>query len=142
MLRLAQESKDNFALAVAQQSIGAYLFAMRSCEYVKTCFREESKRTKILRVRNIRFFLRNRLIRHSDIRSFSSDVVNITFEWQKNDERDESVSMHRSKQRGLQDFNPVYVWASIVTRVIKYPGEDDILDRKLNTVFTNRRLRK
>ena len=70
VLSMAQKSRDESNLAIAHLIIGAYGFAMRSCEYVKTCFDEENKRTKILRVKNIRFFLRKRLLPHSDIRIF------------------------------------------------------------------------
>ena len=115
-LRLAKESGDPFSLAIAQQIIGAYLFAMRSCEYSKTYFHEESKRTKILRVKNIRFFLRNRLIQHQDQSIFTSDVVNITFEWQNNAVRNESVSMHSCKHQTAKEFNPVFIESASLPR--------------------------
>ena len=139
---MAQISKSDFNLAVAHLTIGAYVFAMRSCEYAKTCFEEESKRTKILRVKNIRFFLRKQLLPHSDIRIFHADMVNITFEWQKNNERDESVSMHRCKSSNVRNFDPVFVWAKIITRVRSYPGQDDVNDRKVNTVSIKNKIRE
>ena len=95
--RLAHESGDKFALAFAQQTIGAYSFAMRSCEYSRTCFHEESKRKRIILLKKNRFFLRRRLVPQSDVRIFQVDMVTISFEWQKNKERDESVSMHSCK---------------------------------------------
>jgi hypothetical protein len=142
MLRLAIKNDDPFVLATAHAALGAYAFAMRSCEYSKTCSDEESKRTKILRVRNIRFFLNNKLIPHGDLRIFIADWVSITFEWQKNTERDETVSMHSCKHYKQKDFDPVCVWAKIVTRVRSYPGEDIKQDRKVNTVFVKGKVKE
>jgi hypothetical protein len=102
ILRLARATSDPTATAIAESIIGAYLFAMRSCEYSKTCFDEESKRTKILRVRNIRFFLNKRLIQHSDRRILIADWVSITFEWQKSEERHETVSMREARTRSVR----------------------------------------
>ena len=142
VLRLAKESGESFSLSIAHLAIGAYLFAMRSCEYTKTCFDEENKRTKILRLRNIRFFIRRQLLPHDDKRIFQADRVTITFEWQKNQERDESVSMHKCKLQSQQEFDPVFIWALIVSRVRKHPGDDSIPDRKVNTVFVNQQVRE
>ena len=77
VLRLAVESDDHFSLSIAHQAIGAYLFAMRSCEYSKTFFDEESKRTQILRLKKTRFFIRRQLIRHNDKRIFQADMANL-----------------------------------------------------------------
>ena len=68
--------------------------------------------------------------------------MNITSERQKNDERDESVSMHRCKYPVSRNFYPVYVWATIITRVIGYPGNDDVKERKVNTVYTNGKMQE
>ena len=138
MLRLAKLSGDNFNLAIAHRACGAYPFAMRSCEFTKTCFDEESKRTKILRVRNFRFFLNRRLLEHSDKNIFVADLVNITYEWQKNEERHDSVSMHRCYSANYQnEFNPVYIWAKIITEVRSYQGQDVVENRKINTFVEN-----
>ena len=142
MLRLATKTDDHFVLATAHAALGAYAFAMRSCEYSKTCSDEESKRTKILRVRNVRFFLNNKLLKHSDRRIFIADWVSITFEWQKNDERDETVSMHSCKHYAQKDFDPVYVWATIITRVRAYPGKDLREDRKINSVYVKGKVKE
>ena len=141
-LRLAKDSGDNFSLSIAHLAIGAYLFAMRSCEYTKTCFNEESKRTNILRLKNIRFFIRRQLIPHGDKRIFQADRVTITFEWQKNREQDESVSMHSCKQGHQHEFNPVFIWALIVSRVQEYPGDDNVSERRVNTVYVGHQVRE
>ena len=45
-------------IALGQLFIGAFFFAMRSCEYLRTNIAEEQKRTKTLCVRNLRFLLK------------------------------------------------------------------------------------
>ena len=51
MLDISDSSRDK---ALSWLLIGAIFFAMRSCEYLKTA-PEESKRTKMIRLRNIVF---------------------------------------------------------------------------------------
>ena len=142
LLRLAHKANDEFNMAIAQLAIGAYSFAMRSCEYSKTCFDEESKLTKILRVRNVRFFLGKQLLRHDDKRIFIATYVNITFEWQKNADRDNSVSMHGCRKYKTREFCPVFIWATIISRVRAYPGKDDINERKVNSVWINKKTKE
>ena len=48
------------------------------------------------------------------------NMVNISFEWQKNEEEEHSVA---------RDFDPVFVWATFTTRVRSYPGQDDVTER-------------
>ena len=142
MLRRAKASSSPLDLAIARLAIGAYVFAMRSCEYSKTCSDEESKRTKVLRIRNIRFFLGSRLLSHLDRRIFIADYVNITFEWQKNDERDESISMHRYQKAKPREFDPVFIWATIVTNVRALPCTIPVEDRKVNFYAAGKQTRE
>ena len=73
------------AMAISQLAFGACTFAVRSYEYLQDWFgrRELLYQSTSLRLRNIRFFLRNQLLYQSDIRIFQADYVAITFEWQK-----------------------------------------------------------
>ena len=64
-------------------------------------------------------------------------MVNITYEWQKNEERHDSVSMHSCSDRQQCEFNPVYIWAKIITEVRNYPGTDRVEDRKINILVKN-----
>ena len=59
---LAHSNKDK---AISWLLIGAIFFAMRSCEYLKTG-PEESKQTKIIRLRNIIFKKDGKNVDHSD----------------------------------------------------------------------------
>lgn len=106
-------------LATAQLSSGAFFFAMRSCEYTKVTAKAEDRRTKLLCLRNLRFFYRQTELHHSDPRLAQADCVTITFEFQKNDERNDSVTMHRTSDNYLC---PVLAWASVVARILSYPN--------------------
>ena len=118
--------------------MGAFFFAMRSCEYCKAGT-EDSKRTRILRLRNIRFFKNKKLIPHNSPLIYTADYVDITFEYQKNDQRNDSVGMYRVTIG--TDFCPVIIWANIVTRIWSYEGTT--MDTKINTaVYTNSKGKK
>lgn len=103
-------------VAISQLAIGAFFFAMRSCEYSRT---SGERRTKLLRLNNIRFFEGHRLVPHDDPYLSQSDSVSITFEYQKNDMRDVTITQHCTNDPVLC---PVRAWASVVTRVRNYPG--------------------
>jgi hypothetical protein len=133
MIRLANASRDPKSVAIAQIVEVAFFFAMRSCEYSKTCSVEESKRTKILRVRNFRFFWKKTEIPHDDPRLPLADFVCIQFEFQKNAERSETVGMHRTR---ANELCPVLGSVKIIKRIRALPGTDKPEDRKVN-LFLN-----
>ena len=104
---------------------------MRSCEYSKAG-NEEKKRTKILCLRNIQFFKDNKEVQHGPnmlIPLDTCDYVYITYERQKNNSKNDSVGMYRSKSKAKYDS--VTVWAAIVTRLWSYEGTT--MDTKVNT---------
>ena len=117
MMELAISEREK---SIAWLLIGAIFFAMRSCEYCKTTA-EENKRTRILRMKNIVFKTKNRVTRHSDRNLTDADLVQITFEYQKNDKRDVRVHMFES---GDDLLYPVKAWASTVHRVREIEGSD------------------
>jgi hypothetical protein len=104
--------------AVSQLTVGAFFFAMRSCEYSKVPD-SDARRTKLLTVKNIRFFRNRRELPHNDPNLHLADSVSITFEFQKNDERDITITMHRT---GDADLCPVLAWSRIIRRVCRIPG--------------------
>eukprot|EP00978_Attheya_sp_CCMP212_P004474 scaffold9753_cov35-Attheya_sp.AAC.2 len=106
-------------IAAGQLSPGAFYFAMRSCKYLKVTAKIENRQTKLLCIRNIRFFNRNCLVEHDDPRLCMSLSVSITFEFQKNDKRNDTVTMHRA---GDAYMCPVVAWAAVVQRILSYPG--------------------
>jgi hypothetical protein len=120
VIRQVGRNKDTIKdVAAGQLAPGAFYFAMRSCEYSKVSAKAENRRTKLLRLKNIRFFNRNALVAHHDPRLNMSMSVSITFEFQKNDERDDTVTMHRT---GDSYMCPVVSWAAVVQRILSYPG--------------------
>ncbi len=87
---------------------------MQSCEFIKV---QGPRKTKLLELRSIRFFQGNTLVPHSSPSLTSADCVSITFESQKSDTKDDTISQHKSGDKLLC---PVKVWASIVRRIRAY----------------------
>ena len=83
MHEIADSPKDK---ALTWLLISAIFFAMRSCEYLATAA-EESKRTKVLRLRNISFKKGNKQLKHGSKVLNLADLVQIRFEFQKNDHK-------------------------------------------------------
>jgi hypothetical protein len=102
--------------ALCELFIGAFFFAMRSCEYIKV---QGPRKTKLLVVKNVRFFKGNRQLAHSDPALPFADCVSITFEQQKRDTKNDIITQHQSGDKLLC---PVRIWASIVQRILSYPG--------------------
>lgn len=111
---------NNIQEAVADLATGAIFFCMRSCEYLKTP-EDEFKKTKTLRVRNIRFFSKNNLV---ELKKTNPDLINeaqiisITFEDQKNREKFDTITLHRNNDEILC---PVKSWIRIIQRILNYP---------------------
>ena len=102
---------------IGELTTGALFFGMRSCEYLNI---EGERKTKLLRIKNPRFYKQRKeinKIQHAT-ELFRATAINITFESQKNDQKDESVTMH-TNNRGLC---PVTAWATITNRIIQSPG--------------------
>ncbi len=104
--------------AVAQLTISAAFFACHSCEYLKVP-RREMKRTKLLCLRDIRFFKNGHLLPEpSDDLEFA-DSVAMTFEMQKNEENHETV-IHGWTDNPV--LCPVKSWTRPTNQILKYPG--------------------
>jgi len=131
--KLYSLSGDPLSIAASQLIIGAFFFAMRSCEYSKTTSPLESKRTQILTLGDIRFFKNYQLINHNDPELQNADIVSITFRSQKNNEKNQTISMHRSKDSVIC---PVVTWASIVSRIRSYKNSSDT--SQVNCYMTRR----
>ena len=118
MMKIANSPREE---AISWLLIGAIFFAMRSCEYCKTSG-EANKRTKIIRLKNITLKKNNRVLNHTDERLLQADIVQIEFEFQKNDKRNVKVHMFRS---GDNLLCPVIAWAMIVQRVHNIAGSSE-----------------
>jgi hypothetical protein len=115
--------------AVSELAVGAFFFAMRSCEYTDV---SGPRRTKPLRLRNIRFFRDNKALDLLDPTLPSATAISITFEFQKTDIRNETVHHHATI---LPNLCPVKAWAKVVRRVLSYPGCNT--ESLVSTVLTN-----
>ena len=119
--------------AILQLAIGGFFFAMRSCEYLKVS-QAELRRTAILCIRNIRFLSdgKDLPLDHPLLELEYAGCVSITFEFQKKDERMDTVTQLFS---GDDVLCPVRQWAAIVRRVLSYPGAN--LDTPVLAVWRN-----
>jgi hypothetical protein len=105
--------------------IGAFFFAMQSCEYLQF---SGKRKTKILVLRNNRFFIGNKNISHNHPSLHLADTVSITFEYQKRDIKNDIATHHKTKDIILC---PVKVWCKIVHQIISYLSTT--LDTTVNT---------
>jgi hypothetical protein len=105
-----------FDKALCQLFIGAFFFAVRSCEYIKV---QGPRKNKLLTLKNIRFFNGNRLVKYSDPKLHHAECVSITFELQKRDTKNDIITQQKS---GDAVLCPVKTWAGIVRRISSYPG--------------------
>jgi hypothetical protein len=105
--------------AMCQLFTGAFFFAMHSCEYLRV---SGKCRTKLLTVKNIRFFRGRREIKHNNKFLHLAETVSITFEFQKKDTHNDTVTHFRS---GHNSICPVLVWSKIVQRIRSYPSSTD-----------------
>ena len=118
---------SNEQAAIADLFASAFFFAMRSCEYLSV---PGTRRTKRLCLRNLRFFKGNRELSHNNPYLENADTVSVTFEFQKNDERNDTVTQYRTNDPVLC---PVIRWAAVVRRVLSLQGTDR--DSAVNTYF-------
>jgi hypothetical protein len=134
LIRLLASSAESVPLdhAIGKLASGAYFFAMRSCEYLKV---SGKRKTKLLLLEDIQFHVANREINHGSPEIFESDTVTITFKDQKNGELMQRRTAWRTNDPIL---SPVNAWASIVSRIMSYPGCDK--KTSVNTVLVNGRL--
>jgi hypothetical protein len=124
MINLVCISFSPLDVAICQLLIVAF-FNCRSCE---CCTMEGIKRhMNALCLRNVRFFLHNKELGH---RLSLANTVTLDFEYQKNDEHDESVTQQRTCDPLL---HPVRQWADVVQWCLTYPGRTH--DIQVNTVL-------
>ena len=105
--------------AAGDLAVGAFFFAMRSCEYSEVT---GEQKTRIIAKGGVKFLKNKRIIPHTSRELHTADSVSITFVSQKNDEDYEEVTQHKTPDAVL---NPVRRWASIIRRLNKIPGCDD-----------------
>jgi hypothetical protein len=116
---IAKLTKTKTQKATSQLIITALFFACRSCKYLKVP-NPQDKKTKILMLKNIAFYLDNEEIPHSSASALSSaDRVLVTFVTQKNGRKINTITQWRTNHATLC---PVIQWAAIVNRINGYKG--------------------
>lgn len=116
LLRLHRHKKTNRSQAIADLCTGAFFFAMRSCEYLTVS--GSLRKTKRLRLRNLRFYLNGKELPISSTKLTTASVLSVTFEDQKNDQKFDTITMHASAHKLLC---PVKAWARVARRVLSIP---------------------
>ena len=120
-------------LILADLAIGAFFFAMRSCEYLTT---DKPGRTKKLELRDLVF----RTASGTPIPITSPEIhdaasVSITFRDQKNGKK---MAVRTQNRTSCEILCPVRRWASIVHRLVARFGDKP--NTPINRVATSRRL--
>ena len=95
----------------------------------------EDRRTNILKLSCMRLLKDGREIQHSDPYLDYADCVSITFEWQKKDEINDTVTQLASENKILC---LVRQWAALVKRIRKYPGST--VDTPVSAVWKNHKI--
>jgi len=132
-----QANKSGLVLdkSIAWLQTIAYFWCMRSCEYSDV---EGERRTKTLCVRNFLFFdIDNRDIsREYGNLSREAYTVSITFEFQKKEVRNDTISHQLSGDKTDQgEMCPVKAAIAIVLRIVEYDlPPDKLRDTKINYV--------
>ena len=122
--------------AMAHMMIGAIYFAMRSCEYSEVSD-AKNKKTKLLCIKNFRFFQKGKELPLDLPKLSEAECVAITFEQQKNNMKNETVTQERS---GDTLLCPVRAWAITITRILSYPKTS--VDTSINTFRVGKNLVK
>jgi hypothetical protein len=140
----AEQNKHlpNYVLdvVVADLLTMAFFWCMRSCEYSSV---EGERRTKLLCFRNIRVFdANNRLIPHNVLTLKAAASVSITFEFQKKEVRDDTVSHQKSGDTlGNGEMCPVRACVALIVRAKCFPiPTSKFPDMPINIAFINNRL--
>ena len=114
--RLATTPLDKIIFSLL---VVAFFFAMRSCEY---CTVTGARRTRIIELGNVRFWNGRREVHHSAPDLHLASSVSYKFDYQKNENRNETVTAHRTHHQLLC---PVIQSAALVKRLRATPGTTD-----------------
>ena len=105
--------------AIGQLVVGAFFFAMRSCEYSEAS--GGSQRTKTVRIGNIVFRLGGDSIRSVDEEVLASaDAVLVKYRTPKNGERGATITQHWTSASQGAGLCPVCALVGLVSRLSAY----------------------
>ena len=103
--------------AIGELTTGALFFGMRSCEYSTV---KGERKTKLLHLKDLQFLSHKRAIprRQGNLELLQASSISITFYLQKNDDKGQTITMHRNNS----ELCPVRSWATITLRILEYKG--------------------
>jgi hypothetical protein len=104
--------------AIGQLIIGAFFFTCRLCEYLKVP-KQDQQQTKPLQLGNVVCYKDGDIVPHSCSKLHLADNVSITFETQKNERKNNTITQWATDHILLC---PVKQWANIIKRIRSYPG--------------------
>ena len=129
--------------AIGQLVVGAFFFAMRSCEFSDV---GGPRRTTTITLADVEFRKGGKKVESDDAaRLATADTVSITFRTQKNGEKGTTVTQHRTNGSAIGGVSlcPVTSLAELVARVGHYdPLESEWKDkgkRPINLIVTSGR---
>ena len=131
ILTLAKQQLSELDRAIVQLTGLGIFFAFRSCEYLDVPYAKHGQ-TEILRLRNIRFFKDGELVQHSHPELEYSDCISLTFERQKREEKNDTVTQEAS---GDSVLCPVRFAAGLARRIRSYPDTNS--NTKISTYISN-----
>jgi hypothetical protein len=132
--KIAKQKMAELQYAISQLTILAFFFAMHLCEYVKVQ-QHKKQRTEILCLQNLWFFKNGRLVDHNDRSLKYANCINITFEMQKKDKKNNTTTQMAS---GDVTLCPVWAATAIVRRIWSCPGAKD--NTPISTSWRNDRI--
>jgi len=131
----AKMSKSPLDEKIAWLQTIAFFWCMRSCEYSDV---QGERRTKILCVRNFRFFDKLNRDISNDYKNLASqtEMVSITFEFQKREIRNDTIFHQKSKDVvGAGEMCPVRAAICLILRIVEYEiPSDQLRDTQINYV--------
>jgi hypothetical protein len=107
-------SLSHFDRTLCEIFMGAFFFAIRSCEYIQV---SRPRRTKLLALKNINFFRGRWRLLHSNPNLHKAECISIAFELQKRDSKHDIITQHHSSDPLLC---PVKIWARIAKLLCSY----------------------
>jgi hypothetical protein len=116
---ITRQSLEPGLIVFHELTLLAFFFAMRSCEYLKTT---GERRTEPLRRRNFVFRKNNKIMPHDNPNLHLADTVTLTFEFQKQDLRDDSITQAKP---GDPFLCPVIAATAVVKRLLTIKPSPD-----------------
>jgi hypothetical protein len=108
---LSQKNGGPFNQASHQLVWGAFFFVMHSCEYLSITGEHHTQPQQLS------------LPLYDPLLALLANTITITFEFQKDDQHNDTVAMHCS---GDPLLCPIHIWVTVVMYIMSYTGTSDM----------------